>query len=99
MFINRPRDIKLAASALTTTAASGGESAQDLLARRFPDLLEGRDHDTSAIFAFSRDETHIVIDALRQRIGELKRRPIARKRASSLIGELVVQADTKLVNL
>jgi len=89
VYINRARDRKLAVTALVSAAESGDEGVQDLIRRRFPRLAINEPIEE---FAIDRSESPLLVRALTNMDHELEKGFLMRRRAVSLIGEVVLAA-------
>jgi len=94
LYLNRSRDRKLAVTALVSAAERGDEDVQSLLMRRFPGLAIDEPLDE---FAIDRSESPLLVRALLDMHHDLDKNFFSRRRAVSLIGEVVLQAPVNFL--
>ena len=97
LFVTRKRDVTLSLKALERAAEFGDQEAEALASTGTTTYIQ--DGKEISELGLKRGEAHVVIDALTNLIPTLDRHPLRRRRATHLIGELVAQSNTKLVNL
>ena len=97
--IHRNRDKRLAATALVGAPAHMRDETHDLVYRRFPDMLADQENLYYGDLIFDRSETPLVVNSLvsMARIPDFLG-PLEQRRASSLVGDLVVVAGIQVVD-